>query len=456
MSGEILKRGTALGRYEIREMLGRGGMGEVYRAWDPSLNRDVAIKVLGAPDPDLLRRFSREAEAISQLNHPNVVSILDFSARPTPYIVMAYLRGEDLSSRLKRGQIPVGEAVDIILGVCAGVHACHTRGVVHRDLKPGNVFLHETPEGTSVKVLDFGVAILGENASGEITRPGHVVGTPRYFSPEQVRNVEADAKSDQYAVGLLAYVALAGKSPFARKEGAELIGAILRAEYPRPREVRAEISVGLDAAISKAMSVAKDRRYPSVLDFGRAILEDASNEGRAQWGDTFAATGAPPSPITPAKGTRPNVVASPTEIMPSQHSVSTVDGWTGAGVDTEAGVQADTSGEMSPRSVMAAAVVVPLAPLEECPVMPTTQRLRTETEIDVGQVRPSQNDNGERVVKTLDLHLWPEDPSSCPSERPSDPRPPLWQRKRAKAAAIAAAALLGGCITWLVARGFGR
>ncbi|HEX7499852.1 MAG TPA: serine/threonine-protein kinase [Polyangia bacterium] len=219
MSGEILKRGTKLGRYEIREMLGRGGMGEVYRAWDPALRRDVAVKVLGASDEDLLRRFSREAEAISQLNHPNVVSVLDFSAGSTPYIVMAYLRGEDLSTRLKRGQISVGEAVDIILGVCAGVHACHTRGVIHRDLKPGNVFLHETPEGTAVKVLDFGVAILRENVSGEITRPGHVVGTPRYFSPEQVRSVDADAKSDQYAVGLLAYVALAGKSPFARKEG---------------------------------------------------------------------------------------------------------------------------------------------------------------------------------------------------------------------------------------------
>jgi eukaryotic-like serine/threonine-protein kinase len=170
--GEILKRGTQLGRYEIRELLGRGGMGQVYRAWDPSLRRDVAIKVLGAPDEELLRRFSREAEAVSQLNHSNVVSILDFSAGPVPYIVMAYLRGEDLSTRLKRGPMSVGEAVDIILGVCAGVHACHCRGVVHRDLKPGNVFLHETPEGTSVKVLDFGVAILGKMFRATSPGPG--------------------------------------------------------------------------------------------------------------------------------------------------------------------------------------------------------------------------------------------------------------------------------------------
>ena len=460
MSGEILKRGMRLGRYEIREMLGRGGMGEVYRAWDPSLRRDVAIKVLGAPDEELLQRFSREAEAISQINHPNVVSILDFSAGPTPYIVMAHLRGEDLASRLKRGRMSVGEAVDIILGVCAGVHACHTRGVIHRDLKPGNVFLHETPEGIAVKVLDFGVAILGENVSGELTRPGNVVGTPRYFSPEQVRHQNADAKSDQYAVALLLYVILLGKSPFAHKTGPELVRAILKAEYARLLEVRPDVPPGLESAILRGLSVQKELRFASVLDFGRAIAKHATSEGQVVFADPFASADRASCPATcvpPA----PAVQSAMTNVT-TLHTVSTANGWTaagGGGADEETSL--DTTGEKSPRSVMAAAVVFPLSPLGEeivvPPVMPPTERLRSETEIDVGL---SQNDNGVRVVKTLDLHLWSKEPSSPSREGPHDSPPPVsagfWQRNRPLAIAIAAGALLGCCIVWLIARGWGR
>jgi serine/threonine protein kinase len=372
MAQDMLPRGTRLGRYEIREMLGQGGMGQVYRAWDSVLKRDVAVKVLGTPDEGLLARFAREAEAISQLDHANVVTIHDFQADPAmPCIVMEYLQGEDLSSRLRRGPLPVGEAVDVILSVCSAVHACHALGIIHRDLKPGNVFLHRTVEfGVVVKVLDFGVAMLQQAIAEGITQPGHVVGTPRYLSPEQVEHKEADSRSDQYAIGHLLYTVLVGKSPFAEIQGLGLVRAILGSEYPRLREVRPDLPARLVDAIERAMSVSPGRRYPSVLAFGQAVMGHAADKERI-----------PPDLLSaPGTGESPSHVDD--EYSRTKVDVRAETGVRQSGIDAAAAAAAATLDGDDSRSV-GGPKVVPIAPFQVMPMVSTTVRLPAETAVDV-------------------------------------------------------------------------
>ena len=287
MAEELLKRGQKLDRYELRELIGQGGMGQVYRAWDTVLGRDVAVKVLTITEPAMLKRFAREAEAIGRLDNPHVVGLHDLRIDAQPYIVMEYLRGESLNSRLKRGALGVEEAVEVILGVCCGVNACHRVGIIHRDVKPANVYLADTADyGTVVKVLDFGVAKPSQ-VQEEVTTPGQVVGTPRYLSPEQVRGDEADELSDQYQIGLLLHVCLTGRPPFADREKGSLARAILTADYPKPREERPDVPPGLERIILKAMSLERCERFPSVLELGRALVSYVPPETRPLWSEAF-------------------------------------------------------------------------------------------------------------------------------------------------------------------------
>jgi serine/threonine protein kinase len=300
VSEELLKRGHKLGPYELRELIGQGGMGQVYRAWDEVLNRDVAVKILTLHEEEMLKRFAREAAAVGRLENHHVVEIHDLCVDgPHPYIVMEYLRGESLHTRLKRGPLGVEESVEVILGVCCAVNACHRVGIVHRDLKPGNVFLSQTVEyGMVVKVLDFGVAKPVELALDEdVTGPGKVVGTPRYLAPENVRGGPADQLSDQYQIGLLLYVCLTGKPPFHGKKENELARAILTADYPTLREQRADVSVGLDEVVMRAMHAERALRFPSVLELARALVPHVSEQNRTQWQQVFdSCEEAPPSP----------------------------------------------------------------------------------------------------------------------------------------------------------------
>lgn len=297
---EELKRGHKLGPYELRELIGQGGMGQVYRAWDEVLNRDVAVKILTLPEEEMLKRFAREAAAVGRLENHHVVEIHDLCVDgPHPHIVMEYLRGESLHTRLKRGPLGVEEAVEVILGVCCAVNACHRVGIVHRDLKPGNVFLSQTVEyGMVVKVLDFGVAKPVELALDEdVTGPGKVVGTPRYLAPEHVRGAPADQLSDQYQIGLLLYSCLTGKPPFHGKKDNELARAILTSDYPSLQEQRADVSAALDEIVMRAMKEERALRFPSVLELARALVPHASERNRAQWRQIFdSCEEAPPSP----------------------------------------------------------------------------------------------------------------------------------------------------------------
>src|SRR5712691_8376473 len=207
--------GTQLGSLEITALLGRGGMGEVYRARDTKLKREVAIKILPdefSSDPDRVARFQREAEVLASLNHPNIAAIHNLEeANGSRFLVLELVEGETLAERIKRGPIPVEEALNIAKSICDALEAAHEKGIVHRDLKPANVKI--TPEG-NVKVLDFGLAKAMENTAANTTlsnsptlvnsmaatNAGLIIGTAAYMSPEQARGKKADARSDVFSL----------------------------------------------------------------------------------------------------------------------------------------------------------------------------------------------------------------------------------------------------------------
>src|SRR6266849_1434525 len=216
-----LTSGTKLGPYEIQSPIGAGGMGEVYRARDPRLGRDVAIKVLPlsfAADTERLRRFEQEARAVAALNHPNILAIYDIGTREgAPFIISELLEGESLRKRLSGGALPVRKAIEYAVQMAHGLAAAHEKGIVHRDLKPENIFV--TRDGR-VKILDFGLAKLAQNAGAgpdEVTLAspntavGIVMGTASYMAPEQVRGETADPRTDIFAFGAVLYEMLSGQ-----------------------------------------------------------------------------------------------------------------------------------------------------------------------------------------------------------------------------------------------------
>src|SRR5262250_3403276 len=222
-----LQIGQQLGSYEITSLLGKGGMGEVYRARDSKLKRDVAIKALPEEfscDHDRLIRFQREAEVLASLNHANIASIYDLQeANESRFLIMELVEGETLAERIARGALPLEEALDIAKQICEALEAAHEKGIIHRDLKPGNIKL--TKDG-AVKVLDFGLARMREtegaatNVSNSPTlmsaasMPGMIMGTAAYMSPEQARGREADRHTDIFAFGCVLYEMLTGRATF--------------------------------------------------------------------------------------------------------------------------------------------------------------------------------------------------------------------------------------------------
>src|SRR6187431_479863 len=225
-----LAPGTHLGRYEIVSPLGAGGMGEVYRARDSRLDRDVAIKILPesvARDPERLARFEREAKAVAALSHPNILALHDAGTEDgTTFAVMELLDGETLRDRLASGPLPVRRAIDTAVQVARGLAAAHAKGLVHRDLKPENVFL--VADG-QVKILDFGLAKAADPGDSSatathapaMTDPGTVIGTVGYMAPEQVRGHAVDARTDLFALGSVFYEMLTGQRAFRRDTAAE-------------------------------------------------------------------------------------------------------------------------------------------------------------------------------------------------------------------------------------------
>jgi serine/threonine protein kinase len=282
--------GHRIDRYELRELIGRGGMGSVYRAIDTKLGRTVAVKTVagrrsGARLTDRVRqRFLREAMALSKVEHRNVVQVMDFGFADdgTPFLVMEHLRGQDLGALLARSPTPptVAHVVDIMLGVCAALRACHRVGIVHRDLKPGNIFLVDTDTGAEVKVLDFGVS--KAPTSDDLTREGQIVGTPQYLAPEQVDGKVGPA-SDQYALGVLIYACLTLRLPYEDHQSFGLLRAIETGKFESPRMFRPDLPETLERIVLRAMHVAPAERYESVYALGRELWPLASPRGRDEW-----------------------------------------------------------------------------------------------------------------------------------------------------------------------------
>ena len=279
-----LSAGTRLGPYEILAPLGAGGMGEVYRARDTKLHREVAIKVLPeslSKEADALARFEREAHAVAALNHPNILSIHDFGeSNGVVYAVTELLEGESLRSRLDGGPIPPRKAVEYAVQILRGLAAAHEKGVVHRDLKPENLFV--TADGR-VKVLDFGLARVVSEETVKTsapttpagTEPGTVMGTVGYMSPEQVRGRTADHRSDIFSFGAVLYEMLSGKRAFLRESAAETMAAIAREEPAELAESGRKISPALDRIVRHCLEKSPAERAQSAHDLAFE-LESAS------------------------------------------------------------------------------------------------------------------------------------------------------------------------------------
>jgi serine/threonine protein kinase len=308
-------KGRRIDRYELHELIGEGGMGAVYRAVDSRLGRTVALKTVvpertGAGLTDELRqRFMREALAASKVEHRNVVQVLDFGVTDdgTPYLVMEYLRGQDLGVLLRRsrGPLTVEYVADLMLGVCAALRACHQLGIVHRDLKPSNIFLADTDTGHEIKVLDFGVS--KAPMAAELTQEGQILGTPQYLSPEQV-NGKVGPESDQYALGVLLYVCLTKRLPFEEHQNLSLLRAIEVGRFRGPRAHRSDIPEALETIILRAMHADPAKRFESVHVLGQKLWDFASSRGQVEWKNYYFHS---PPVALPSKSTLRGVPLAP-------------------------------------------------------------------------------------------------------------------------------------------------
>jgi serine/threonine-protein kinase len=285
--------GTKLGNYKIESLLGRGGMGVVYKARQISLNRSVALKILSpdlSSDSSFVKRFKREAQAIAQLDHPNIVQIFDTAkAKSLHFFSMQYIEGNNFAEVLKeKGRLDATEAVRIIAQAAQGIEHAHRNGIIHRDIKPSNIILDESG---NAKVMDFGLARSTEERS-KLTQSGTLIGTLDYMSPEQCRGEEADGRTDIYSLGVVLYEALAGRTPFEAPNEAALINKIVNEDMPVIQTLNPDVPISLSKIILKALAKDKEIRYSEIGE----LLEDLRSCAEA---------------LKPAKATTPLAIDMP-------------------------------------------------------------------------------------------------------------------------------------------------
>ena len=310
-----LSPGSHLGRYQILAGLGIGGMGEVYRARDTHLHRDVALKILpdGAAGEALAEgRFEREARAIASVNHPNICAVYDVGVdRERRFLVMELLEGETLQQRLQRGPYDIPELLEHALALADALQAAHAREIIHRDLKPGNIFV--TSRG-QLKILDFGLAKAVDSSDAStraaedvITGKGSAVGTAAYMSPEQIRGDSLDARTDVFSLGLVLYEMATGQRAFSGSTGAAVAASILHDEPARPGDVRAGLPSEFEHSIVKALEKDRDLRYQSVVD----LRADLRRVKKHLLGDTASSAHGPSAATHPAGGSRQTAATPP-------------------------------------------------------------------------------------------------------------------------------------------------
>jgi serine/threonine protein kinase len=286
----VLASGSSIGPYKILSMIGSGGMGEVYRASDSRIGRDVALKILPqqfSQDPDRLHRFDQEARAVGMLNHPNIVAIYDTGTHNgSPYLVSELLQGEVLQQKLRGQPLPIRKAIDYALQIAKGLSAAHEKGIIHRDLKPGNIFI--TKEGRT-KILDFGLAKLthpevnplSPSENQDLTESGVVLGTIVYMSPEQVTGRKVDHRSDIFAFGSVLFEMLSGKRPFGGETQIEIMHAILKADPFELSQSNGNIPPSLERIVRRCLEKDPDHRFQSTSDLAFALESLSSTSGTA-------------------------------------------------------------------------------------------------------------------------------------------------------------------------------
>src|SRR4051812_48288588 len=289
-----LKKGRVIGPFEILSFISRGGMGEVYLAHDPRLNRKVALKVLPASftkDIERLRRFEQEARAASALNHPNIITIYEIvKTGATHVIATEFVEGETLRQRLKRSALTLSESLNVGIQVADALAAAHKAGIIHRDIKPENIMLR--PDGY-VKILDFGLAKLSEQSASLSpeealtmqvrTGSGVVMGTAGYMSPEQARGREVDARSDVFSLGAVIYELVAGRKPFEGETPSDTLAAILKNDPPPIAELIPDTPPELVRIVNKSLRKDREERYQAVKELLidlRALKQDLEFQER--------------------------------------------------------------------------------------------------------------------------------------------------------------------------------
>lgn len=323
------------GRYEIGDLIGRGGMGEVHIGYDTRLGRTVAIKILRADlarDPSFQTRFRREAQAAAGLNHPAIVAVHDTGEdhitgpngelQSVPFIVMEYVEGHTVRDILK-GDVaaPIDEAVEIVSGVLTALDYAHHAGLVHRDIKPANVML--TPTG-AVKVMDFGIARALADAGNTMTQTQAVVGTAQYLSPEQARGESVDARSDLYSAGCLLFELLTGRPPFVGDSPVSVAYQHVREAAPKPSDFASDVPPALDQVVLRSLAKNRDERYATAQEFLvdlRAVMSG---------GQVSPSTGAIPVGGAVAGMTPEQIQDQPTQAMPAQPGFSPAEPTTAA------------------------------------------------------------------------------------------------------------------------------
>jgi eukaryotic-like serine/threonine-protein kinase len=294
--------GERLGPYEIVSLIGSGGMGEVWKACDMRLGRDVAIKVLAparAKDPDALMRFEQEARSASALNHPNIVTIYDIGrllsgGDSIPYIAMEFVEGHSLRQVVSQGPPPIQQLLDIAIQAAEALAAAHAKGIVHRDLKPENIMISGDAAGHPglVKILDFGLAKLATTGpagasdltAATLTQAGLIMGTVGYMSPEQARGQGSDFRSDQFSLGVILYEMASGRRAFRRPTAVETLAAIIRDEPEAIDQVNPQIPPPLQWAIKRCLAKSPEDRYGSTRELARdlAIVRDHLGDGSGE------------------------------------------------------------------------------------------------------------------------------------------------------------------------------